>query len=181
MPSGKNGIKYLALPHTFTIIHSALIYHGSAINHATVVRGTFQTFRETHSRRIECVKLLLQAGADGTLCDMKGMDALDSIDDAMRESQMRKMGNIEEEMMGMRETFIAFGLKSSPLLQLIDTLDVEGVRGCLVASTAEADDEAAVSQVELNKGILASAEKFRSLVNDNYADVSAYQSLREIM
>jgi hypothetical protein len=121
VPSGKNGIKYLALPHTFTIIHSALIYHGSAINHATVVRGTFQTFRETHSRRIECVKLLLQAGADGTLCDMKGMDALDSIDDAMRESQMRKMGNIEEEMMGMRETFIAFGLKSSPLLQLIDT------------------------------------------------------------
>jgi hypothetical protein len=64
------------------------------------------------------------------------MDALDSIDDAIRESQMRKMGNSEEEMMGMREAFNSFGLKSSPLLQFIDTLDVEGVRGCLVTTAS---------------------------------------------
>lgn len=143
-------------------------------------RGTFQTFRETHARRIECVKLLLQAGADGNLCDLKGMDALGTIDDAIRESQLRKMGNIDREMKEMREAFNAFGLKSSPLLQFIDTLELEELRGWLCPRTADGNEEV-VSQIELNKGILASAEKFKSLVNENIEKVSVYQSLREIM
>lgn len=143
-------------------------------------RGTFQSFKETQSRRIECVKLLLRAGADGNLCDLKGMDALDSIDDAIRESQLRKMGNIEEEMKDMREALNAFGLAASPLLQFIDSLDVEGVRGCLRVSTAGNDGEV-MSQQELNKGILTSVEKFKSIVNDNTADVGSCRSLKEIM
>lgn len=108
------------------------------------------------------------------------MDALGTIDDAIRESQFRKMGNIDQEMKEMREAFNAFGWKSSPLLQLIDTLELEELKSWLHLRTSE-DNEKIVSQLELNKGILASADKFKSFVNDNIEKVGVYQSLREIM
>ena len=67
------------------------------------IKGTFQSFRETHSKRVECVKLLLAAGADGKLCDLRGNDAFDSVDDAIKESAMRNIGSVEEEMEEMRK------------------------------------------------------------------------------
>ncbi len=109
------------------------------------------------------------------------MNALDSIDDAVSESQMRKMGNIDEEMKEMRDAMTAFGLKSSHLLQLIDLSDVEGIRGLLRAKTVEDHSEDVVSEIELNKGILTFAEKFKSCVNRNIECTSVYQSLIETM
>lgn len=146
------------------------------------IRGTFQSFKETHPRRVQCVKLLLQAGADGKICDMKGKDAFECIDDAIRESVMRKMGNIEDEMKEMRVALKSTGLNMSPLGLCINAMDVEGVKRCLgggEGGTAEGDNT--VTQVEVKKGLLAAADKFKFLVDENSTDSGAYKSLSGII
>ncbi|KAL7533532.1 hypothetical protein ACHAXR_008234 [Thalassiosira sp. AJA248-18] len=158
------------------------------------IKGTFQSFKETHIRRIQCVKLLLEAGADGKLCDNRGKDAFDSIDDAIRESHMRKMGNIEEEMGEMRKALESAGMNKSPLGRCIEAVDVRGVKDCLAGCGEDGDtedtgdtgdtedtgedDNDAVTQVDLNKGLRASVEKF---VDESNTDSGAYNSLRDII
>jgi len=145
------------------------------------IRGTFQSFAETHSRRVQCVKLLLKAGADVKLCDMKGKNAFESIDDAIQETQMRNMGNIEAEMKDMREALGGAGVNMSPLALYIETLDAEGVKDYLDGGEDDlADDDGGVSRVEMNKGLLAVVQKFRSFVDDNSTDLE-YKLLRDMI
>jgi len=146
------------------------------------IRGTFQSFKQTHERRVQCVRLLLQAGADCSLCDMKGKDAFGCIDAALRESNMRKMGpvNIEEEMKEMREVLRSAGVNVSELGRCIDAMDVEGVKRCLGGGVGEEGD-GAVSHMEVEKSLLVASEKFRALVDEDGAKGGECESLRRIM
>ncbi|KAL3811034.1 hypothetical protein ACHAXA_003197 [Cyclostephanos tholiformis] len=140
------------------------------------IRGTFQSFRESHARRLECVRILIRAGADAKLCDLRGNDAFDSIDDAIVEAESRNMGNIEEEMAEMRMAFDAARLELSPLIELIDKLDVKGVEERLRAD----EDGEGSRRVKLGNALLAAVEKIQSYVNGDGRD-DACDSLREIM
>jgi len=142
------------------------------------IRGTFQSFKQTHTRRIECVKLLLQAGADCGIQDMKGKDAFECIDVAIREANTRQqsIGSIEEEMEEMRKVLRLNGANLSQLGQCIDGIDLEGVRHSLGV-----DGSNAVTPMEVEKGLLAAADKFKFLLDEESTDEGAYKSLSGIM
>ena len=156
------------------------------------IRGTFQSFQQTHTRRLQCVALLLEGGADGKICDLRGRDAYDTIDDAIQETKDRNMGvNIEAEMDEMRKALERGGLGMSPLAQLIEDLDVDGVREYLDDEDSKIENEEAVSQTEKNKCLLAVAEKFKSFTEEaekfklfidekSITDIAAYNSLKDI-
>ena len=150
------------------------------------VRGTFQSFKETHPRRVQCAKLLLENGADGKLCDVRGKDAYEFIEDVILEAEMRRVGDVEEEMKEMREALEGAGLKKSMLIQSIDSLDTKGVKDYLCRG--EEDEKSA------SKALLAAVEKFKMLVDEGscglrvrdagpmrIVDGGAYDSLKDIM
>jgi hypothetical protein len=122
--------------------------------------------------------LLLRAGADGKICDLRGKDSFDSIDDAVKESNDRNMGNIEEEMAEMRIALEEARLEMSPLVEFIDKLDVRGVEERL---RGDKDGEGAVRQIKLSKALLSAVEKFQSYVDGGGDDGGACVSLRDIM
>ena len=162
------------------------------------IRGTFQSFRQTHPRRLKCVQLLLEAGANIELKDGKGKNVYESIDDAIQESKMRNMGDVEGEMMEMKQVMDKFGVGSgsssvSALRQCIDNMDLSGLKECLTKSYEEEGDavgneedngkngKGGVSQMEKNKALLAVVEKFKIFVEENNADKHAYETLRDMM
>ena len=133
---------------------------------------------------MECVKLLLAAGADGKLCDVRGNDAFDSVDDAIKESAMRNIGSVEEEMEEMRKVLANEGLDESNLAKAASALDVVGVRRSLSITDGASDDDGEntdLSQMELNKVLLSSAENFGTLVEDGSVDKDMYSSLKDII
>lgn len=139
------------------------------------IRGTFPSFRETHERRVQCVRLLLGAGADATICDMRGKDAFGCIDVAAREAGARQAGaNVEEEMEEMRRVLVTCGASASELGRRVDEMDAEGVERCLGGGDAPAP-------MEVEKGLLAAAEKFKDLLDEGSADGGLYESLGRIM
>lgn len=149
------------------------------------IRGTFQSFRETHQRRLECVRLLLGAGADAALEDAKGKGAFGSIDDAIAETKSRSMGDIEDEMNDMKEALNGAGGTISPLARCIDALDAEGVKEYIAGEqddlTKDADDRG-VNKAELNKGLLSVMQKFKLLFLDkDCGDGHTCESLRGII
>ncbi len=121
--------------------------------------------------------MLLRAGADGKICDLRGKDAFDSIGDAVKESKERNMGDIEEEMAEMRIALETARLEMSPLVKFIDKLDVRGVEERL---RGDKDGEG-VRQVKLSKALLSAVEKFQSYVDGEGDDGGAFESLRDIM
>ena len=144
------------------------------------IRGTFQSFKQSHTRRLKCVELLLANGADGTICDQNGKNALDSVADAIDETQQRKMGDVTKEMGEMRKVLERGGLGPSALAQYIEDLNVEEVRELLDDADEKVGD---VSQMEMNKSLLSVAERFKSLVdeeNSGNTDDATYDSLQEI-
>lgn len=139
------------------------------------IRGTFQSFQETHERRVQCVRLLLRAGADAAICDMKGKDAFGCIDVAVREAGVRQAGaNVEEEMEEMRRVLKTCGASASELGRCIDEMDAEGVGRCLGGGDAPAP-------TEVEKGLLTAAEKFKDLLDEGSADGRRYESIGRIM
>lgn len=137
------------------------------------IRGTFQSFKDTHPRRVKCAKLLLENGADGKLCDVRGKDAFEFIDDVILEAKVRRVGDIEEEMKEMREALEGAGLMKSQLVQSIDALDTKGVKDCLCRGE---EDEKSKS-----KALLAAVEKFKVLVDERSCNVGSYDSLKDII
>ena len=162
------------------------------------IRGTFQSFRQTHPKRLKCVQLLLEAGANVELKDGKGVNAYGSIDDAIQESKTRNMGDVEGEMMEMKEVMDKFGVGSdssnvSALRQCIDNMDLDGLKECLTTNYEEEGDAVEneendnnekigdASQMEKNKALLAVVEKFKTFVEENNDDKHAYETLRDMM
>lgn len=86
------------------------------------------------------------------------------------------MGNIEVEMAEMRMAFDAARLEMSPLIELIEKLDVRGVEERLRAN----EDCEGLCQIKLNKALLAAVEKIQSYVNGDGRD-GACESLRDMM
>jgi len=156
------------------------------------IRGTFQSFKQTHQQRLQCVTLLLEAGADSKICDLRGKDALDSIDDAIDETKERNLDlDIVPEMMEMKEVLRRGALGSSPLALSIDSLNVNEVREYLNDEDSSKDDDKAALQKEKNKCLLAVAEKFNAFVEEadkfqefidenSSTDNSAYNKLKDI-
>jgi len=144
------------------------------------IRGTFQSFKQTHTRRIECVKLLLQAGADCGIQDMKGKDAFECIDVALREANTRQqsIGSIEEEMEEMRKVLRLSGANLSLLGQCIDGMDLGGVGQSLSVGVG---GDNGVTPMDVEKGLLAAADKFKFLLDEDSTDEGAYNSLSGIM
>ena len=142
---------------------------GTAPLHCAV-KGTLSSLKDTHSRRLQCVALLMEAGADPKLCDMRGRDAFDSVDDAIQEASMRKMGSIENEMEQMRQVLKSGALSSmSPLARCIQEIDAEGVKENLGGDGTD-----------LSKSLRAAAEKFKLLIDEGSCDNGA-ASLKDIM
>lgn len=130
----------------------------------SAVRGTFQSFAQTHTRRLECVKMLLEANADVTLKDSKGCDPFQTIDDVIKESNERDLGDIEAEMAEMKKVFLLYSAISvSPIQQSIENNDMEGVKKAL------ADTANPVSQEEKNEMLLKAVDKIEYLI-DNQID-----------
>jgi len=149
----------------------------------SAVRGTFQSFAQTHTRRLECIRMLLEANADVTLKDSKGCDPFQSIgefssldniwglafithlaDDVIKESDERNLGDIEAEMAEMKKIFLLYsGISVSPLQQSVENNDVEGVNKAL------ADTANPVSQEEKNEMLLKAVDKIEYLL-DNQID-----------
>lgn len=142
------------------------------------VRGTFQSFKRTHERRVRCVELLLQAGADATVCDVKGKDVFACIDVAIREAAARNV-EVEEEMEEMRKVLRRAGARMSRLAQCVEAMDLEGVGQCLQGGEENGGDDATPMEVE--KGLLAASEKFKYLLDRNDADGGLYESLGGII
>ena len=125
------------------------------------IRGTFQSFHETHRNRLECVKLLIEAGADPSICDTKGNDAAGCIDDLVKEAAMRGLGNIDAEANKMRE--VVFGEKSN-LLICVEDMNIDGVKDCLGGEIKGAD---------WNKALIYAVDAVTSLADtSNDADTS---------
>lgn len=119
------------------------------------IRGTFQSFHDTHPRRLECVKLLLDAGADPSICDAKDKDAEGCIDDLLKEAALRGLGNIDVEAKEMRE---AIAGEKSKLLSCTEELNIDGVRDCLC-------DKIKVG--EWNKALVCAVDSVRAPNDDN--------------
>ncbi len=131
------------------------------------IRGTFQSFKQTHARRIRCVELLLRAGADTSVCDLKGKDAFGCIDVAVREARVREIGDIDEEMEEMRRVLRTAGVSMSRLGGCIEEMDAGGVERCLGGSGgAETKEGDGATPMEVEKGLLAAADKFKLLLED---------------
>lgn len=161
---------------------------------ACAIRGTFQSFYDSHDRRVEVVKLLLAAGANVTITDSKGKDAYETIDDVCKDAKARKMGsgnnkNDEEMMQEMRKTLEQARLNSSPLIQFIDNLDVKGLeerlRQAQEGDTAEDDDEGGgkrISKVLLGKTLRCAIDKYKWFVDENDSDNDhVYEKLKDIV
>jgi len=133
------------------------------------VRGTFQSFHESLSKRLLCIQLLLEAGADPTLEDLKGKDALKCVEDVTKEAQMRGLGNIESEAKEMRAV-LEGGVTRSMLLQCVHERDVDGVRSSLSEASRE----------ELSKGLVGAVNAIQTL-KDESGDEKSFASVVEIM
>ncbi|KAL7486259.1 hypothetical protein ACHAW6_011856 [Cyclotella cf. meneghiniana] len=133
------------------------------------VRGTFQSFRESLPKRLTCIRLLLEAGADPTLEDLKGKDALKCVEDVMKEAQMRGLGNIESEAKEMRAV-LEGGVTKSMLLQCVDERDVDGVRGRLSDA----------SRGEWSKGLVSAVNAIQTLM-DERGDEKSFASVVKII
>jgi len=161
------------------------------------IRGTFQSFYDSHERRVEVVELLLAAGADVTIADSKGKDAYETIDDVCKEAEARKMSidtndrsikNDELMQHEMRHALDQARLNSSPLIQFIDNLDVEGLEGSLreaqEADTVEDDEggDKKISKVLLGKTLRCAIDKYTWFVDENDSNNDhAYAKLRDIV
>ena len=162
------------------------------------IRGTFQSFYDSHERRVEVVKLLLAAGADVTIADSKGKDAYETIDDVCKEAEARKMSinpndrSIKNDELimqqEMRHTLDRARLNSSPLIQFIDNLDVEGLeerlREAQEADTVEDDEggDKKISKVLLGKTLRCAIDKYTWFVDENDSNNDhAYAKLRDIV
>lgn len=133
------------------------------------IRGTFQSFHETHSRRLECIKLLIAAGADPSICDRKGNDAEGCIDDLVKEAAMRGLGNIDTEANEMRNALV--GEKSS-LLKCVEEMNVSGVKDCLLGEIKGGD---------WNKSLINSTETVKSLAGESSPDNTLLTAAVDIM
>lgn len=133
------------------------------------VRGTFQSFRESLPKRLTCIRLLLEAGADPTLEDLKGKDALNCVEDVMKEAQIRGLGNIESEAKEMRAV-LEGGVTKSMLLQCVDERDVDGVRGRLSDA----------SRGEWSKGLVSAVNAIQTLMDES-GDEKSFASVVKIM
>ena len=140
------------------------------------IRGTFQSFKETHTKRIQCVALLLEAGADATTCDSKGKDIFEHLKDMVHEAQLRGLGDVQFEMKEMKDALLmgGAGVERSKLSLCIENGDVEGVKNALL-------EEEGVSQKEKNSGISAAVERFTLLINEGSDDKSSLSSSTDIM
>lgn len=139
------------------------------------VRGTFQNFRETLARRVQCVRLLLAAGADTRAQDKRGRDAFETVDDAVREAWDRNGIDIYDEMDAMYAALESAGeAGKSPLDKCIEAADVDGAWAAI--------SEGATTRADLDQGLKKVAERFASLL-DNDADVNGdtYDALKEIL
>ena len=146
------------------------------------IRGTFQSFRDNHVRRVRCVTLLLEAGADGSLRDNNGRDAFGCIEDTVREALMRDMGNIEEDMKDMRVALESAGLHASPLGRCIEEQDAEGVQQLFGGGDGKvAKGDHNIPQKELSQGLLAATNKFKLLVDGDSTNDGAFTPLSAIM
>ncbi|KAL7466526.1 hypothetical protein ACHAXS_006828 [Conticribra weissflogii] len=102
------------------------------------MRGTFQSFRETHPDRVRCLRLLLAAGADATVRDARNKDVWDHLEDMAKEAQMRGVGDVEREMREMREVLLeeggvggGVGTKTLELWECVDRGNVERLKELL--------------------------------------------------
>jgi ankyrin repeat protein len=144
------------------------------------IRGTFQSFKETHPRRVLCAKLLLAAGADARLRDKRGQDALGCVDDTVREALAKNTGDdISGDMREMRVALEGAGVNASPLGACIEAMDAGGARRLVGGGEGGAAQE--VTREQLTKGILQAAEKFKVLLDDDSTDADAFQALSAIM
>jgi len=134
------------------------------------VRGTFQSFAQTHQNRIECARLLLEAGADVKLQDTRGSDAFQTIDDTIKESNNRDLGDIEAEMAEMKQLFLQCGgVTISRLERCIDSNDYDGMREAL------RDTNAPPSQSEKNESLLNIIYKIEYLIENESEDRLKYK------
>lgn len=92
------------------------------------IRGTFQSFHQTHRNRLQCIKLLLDAGADPTICDKRDTDAEGCIDDLVKEAKARGLGELDVEAEEIRVALVA---SKSSLVKSVEERDVDRVRDCL--------------------------------------------------
>lgn len=125
------------------------------------IRGTFQSFHDTHPRRLECVKLLLDAGADPSICDMKDKDAEGCIDDLIQEAALRGLGNIDAEVKKMRD---AIAGEKSVLLAYVEAFNIDGIKDCLRCTTQTGD---------WNKALVCAVDAMKAPCQDNAEKIVA--------
>lgn len=142
------------------------------------IRGTFQSFKDTHPQRLECIQLLLEAGADPNLCDLRGNDGLSCIDDMMKEAQLRGLGSIESEAREMRLAIEGAGVKKSVLLACIETFDVNGVKELLSEVNGKEWIKGLVSAVDTIQSSLDTTQVSR---DEGSMDDTAVATVVEIM
>jgi ankyrin repeat protein len=131
------------------------------------IRGLAHSFKETHAKRLQCVTLLLEAGADAKLSDFRGSDAFECIADAILEAEQRGVGSIEAEMKEMTDALAGAGINKSLLLQCVENGDVEGLKACL-------ESDGNVSQKEKNKVLLTAVDKLKAFVDEGSNDEEAF-------
>jgi len=115
--------------------------------------------------------MLLEAGADETICDMNGKDALEYFNDVVVESRKRGDEGFPAEMGAMKEA-LAGGRPRSGLSSFIKENDVEGTMSYL---------EGKVEDKEKNYGLLFAVQEIASLVDNDSDNADAYKSLTNII
>lgn len=133
------------------------------------VRGTFQSFHDTHARRLVCIRLLLEAGADSSICDLRDTNPEGCIDDLLKEAGMRGLGSIDFEVNEMRDAFVG---SKSRLLLCIEKRNVDEVRNYMACG---------VNEVDLKKALTSAVESFERLkISDVNIEMPSDQEI-EIM
>lgn len=134
------------------------------------VRGTFQSFHETHNNRLQCIRLLLDAGADPFVCDDKENNAEDCIDDLIKEAGIRGLGNINVEANEMRMVILG---EKSKLVMRVEARDVDGIRDCM------AGDE--IESREWKKALICAVDAVKAMVDENCTIDTSFESAFDIM
>ena len=133
------------------------------------IRGTFQSFHETHRNRLQCIKLLLDAGADPTICDKRDTDAEGCIDDLVKEAKTRGLGELDVEAEEIRAALVA---DKSILVKSVEDRDVDRVRVCL---------DGKLETNDCCKALICALDSVQSISDPSSADDTSFEPVVEIM